>query len=539
MGVRRRVTAIAVDALPPGLVEGWLAAGYLPNLQRLRQAGAWGALSNPERYVYENSWLPFLQGMSVRATGQWGLQSFAPDTYRAEEPAAYDLTAFPPFYASCTDRRVAVFDAPLARPVEPVNGIQVLGWGAEANQSLRVSSPPALMREILDRHGVHPLYSGAGIRTLDKGVASEVLSFRNPSIYDRPALLDLRDRIVAGVRQRTCIIRDLASREPWDLLLAVYAESHIAGHLFWHLGLPHPLDGIVEWRPEDGNPLLEVVRAIDGAVGDIGATVPQDGCLVVFSLHGMQADDPNLPSALFLPEFLFRWQWGEPALAPSDPTAPPPAPANHYRLHWKDEVWRLRTPLAERLLESPSEQERAGDPLDWNPLNWYRRLWPRMRAFALPSYSHGMVRINVEGRESHGMVGRSDYASVCDALAEALLKLVDARTGTPMVREVIRTRAAPEEAGSPAIPADLIVVWKEGRPADMVDSPDVGRIGPVPFFRSGGHTPRGFCIAAGPGIPAGSVLPEGAGVLDLTATLMDLLGEPIPRHYEGHPWWPG
>src|SRR6185312_12579936 len=80
--------------------------------------------------------------------------------------------------------------------------------------------------------------------------------------------------------------------------------------------------------------------------------------------------------------------------------------------------------------------------------------------------------------------------------------------------------------------ADLVVTWDE-MPADVADSPEHGRIGPVPFRRSGDHTPRGFVALAGPGIPSRRLPP--ARLVDLAPTILALIGVPIPPHLEGRP----
>jgi len=83
-------------------------------------------------------------------------------------------------------------------------------------------------------------------------------------------------------------------------------------------------------------------------------------------------------------------------------------------------------------------------------------------------------------------------------------------------------------------PADLIVLWQEDSPTDLIDSQPGGRIGPFPYFRSGGHCSRGFMAAQGPGIEAGSRL-ESMQATDLTATLLDLMDQDIPSYIDGRP----
>jgi len=154
-----------------------------------------------------------------------------------------------------------------------------------------------------------------------------------------------------------------------------------------------------------------------------------------------------------------------------------------------------------------------------------------MRSFALPSFADGHIRLNVAGREASGLVAPAEYDAECDRITELLESATDPRTGRPIVRSVIRTRSDALDA-DPRLPhADLVVVW-ESTPCDVVDAPGVGRIGPVPYYRTGGHKNTGFMIARGPDIAAGGRL-DNADVVDFAPTILDLLGAPIPEHYDG------
>jgi predicted AlkP superfamily phosphohydrolase/phosphomutase len=146
------------------------------------------------------------------------------------------------------------------------------------------------------------------------------------------------------------------------------------------------------------------------------------------------------------------------------------------------------------------------------------------------------VRLNIRGREAAGIVDPRDYDAVCEEVSEDIMRLTDARTGKPAVKRVVRTRVGPDGPavqGERPSDADLIVVW-EGVPIDVVDHPTAGRIGPVPFKRSGSHVHRGFLMAVGPGIASSRRIPEGHS-LDIPATILTLLGALVPPHFDGHP----
>lgn len=168
--------------------------------------------------------------------------------------------------------------------------------------------------------------------------------------------------------------------------------------------------------------------------------------------------------------------------------------------------------------------------MSWNPANWYRALWPAMRAFALPSVADGYIRLNVEGRERRGVVPPAEYQDLLDELSKRLTQVVNPATGKALVKEVIQIRRHPEERSE--IPPDLVVVWEDLPPACALDSPDLGRIGPLPYFRSGGHVAHGadienLLVARGPVFEPGSTAGPGH-LLDVPATILDLMDAPRP-----------
>jgi predicted AlkP superfamily phosphohydrolase/phosphomutase len=154
-----------------------------------------------------------------------------------------------------------------------------------------------------------------------------------------------------------------------------------------------------------------------------------------------------------------------------------------------------------------------------------------MTCFALPTFSEGYVRVNLVGREKQGRVVTGEYSPLCERITALLGGLRDARTGQAMVKEVVRTRRSPLDR-DPRLPdADLIVVWNE-IVADVVEHAELGRIGPVPFTRTGGHSDTGFAIVKGPGFTPGTVLADG-NIKDVAPTILSLMGAPQHRWLEG------
>jgi predicted AlkP superfamily phosphohydrolase/phosphomutase len=329
------------------------------------------------------------------------------------------------------------------------------------------------------------------------------------------------------VPRRVAICKDLLAREPWDLFVTVFSETHSAGHHLWHQSeaTGHP---VRRERAEDA--LLQVFQAVDRAIHEVVAAAGDDAAVVVFSPQGMESNSMDLPSLVFLPELCYRLSFpGRRALGPGGDGPPPPVLRRPRALTWERWMWGNRDRAGSEGLRPPRD---CGE-LSYQPAMWYSDLWPRMRTFALPSFSEGYVRVNLAGRERGGIVPPDQYEAVCAEMQERLHELRDARTGRPIVSEVLRTRSGPDDR-APGLPdADLVVCWSSGA-WDVVDSPTVGRIGPVPFGRTGSHVHRGFIAVRGPGAAPGSRLADGR-VTDVAATILDLMGASPRRPIDGRP----
>ncbi|MCY7275085.1 MAG: alkaline phosphatase family protein [Phormidesmis sp. CAN_BIN44] len=546
--MKRSVIAIGLDAADPVLLEKWMSQGHLKNINQLRQQGTYGRLFNTVNYCgtpqetsgTERTWVTFLTGCKPNKTGYWGSIKFDSETYKiahGDLEGSYESEDYPPFYAVGDDYRVAVMDIPCTALSDRVNGVQILGWGGHFPHTLSHSQPANVLPDIVAKYGKNP-----------------VLHKDYGYWWDRSYFERIRRDLKTSVSTRTAICRELLQQEDWDLFFTVFGETHSASHDFWHLSQSdHPLHPHLSQNVE-GDTMLEAFEDVDRAIGEILAEAPEDAHILLFSLHGMGNNGNDMFSMTFLPEMLYRYNFpGKVAIAPSEVGSPlPPLITKTRRNTWAGEVWQrkfddnpvrrlLRPWLPGRFLKtgnkldlaSPYELTEQSAPLNWMPAMWFTPLWLHMKAFALPAFADGGIRINVKGREQHGIVDPSEYEAVCDELTQLVYGLTDARTGEPIVKNVVRTRQSASENDSSLPDADLVVIWRD-EPTEVVDSPTLGRVGPIPYYRTGGHRPNGFLMAKGPGITAGSSLPTSQAV-DLGPTILSLLGAPIPEHFDGKP----
>jgi hypothetical protein len=160
-----------------------------------------------------------------------------------------------------------------------------------------------------------------------------------------------------------------------------------------------------------------------------------------------------------------------------------------------------------------------------------------MRAFALPTFSEGFIRINLKGREASGVVPKRKYHAECERITNLLRGFRHSQTGEPMILDVKRTRNDPLYDGLDVHFADLIVKFNNACPSVQFVSDSLGEIGLLPHMRAASHTPRGFLMGNGPGVPVHANEIHG-NILDLAPTIMCLAGLSPREKLDGKPLIP-
>jgi hypothetical protein len=549
-----RVAVVGLDAAESQFVERLMNIGEMPQLSQLRARSARFQLATEKTWRSGRVWETFLTG----AADYPSAIVFDPINYETFLPGAR-LRA--PFYAAVPGIRLVALDVPYMSLWHEVDGAQVTAWGGHDAGYPRASHPAGLLREIDSRFGHHPAH----------------LNDFNCGWHHAPSIESLTSALIVGARRRAEVVGWLLERIPeWDLFMTVLSEAHSAGEYFWHgIDPSHPL-GDTHTAKLAEESLIKTHRAVDKALGSILECLPADGYVVACSVHGMQKNYYDVTSMVIVPELLYRWHFGRAAFISPDPEAwqregcPPIAPPQDQK--WTPYMWdrfadgaikslrrtvslsggrglrraerfalalmgRRRAGLEELSVPIPPETElgprEIGQPmrrLDWHVSCWYRRHWPSMKAFALPSFYDSRIRINLRGRESGGLVAPSDYDRVCSEVEDLLEECLDGRTGRPAIGNIARLRAGdPYDPEGPD--ADLLATWSE--PSDALEHPRLGMIGPFPFRRTGGHTAQGFAFVAGPSIEPGERGTRSA--LDLTPTIVSLLGHDPATGIEGRP----
>jgi len=503
------VLFIGIDSGDPDLLQSWMADGSMPSLAALQRRALWGRTSNAPGLYSGSVWPSFHTGLQPGRHGRYFFRQFEPGTYRTAPFPAWRLSV-PPFWKALdeTGARVAIVDLPKAPVVSMRHGIQLADWGLHDPDGPTRSAPASLARDIVDRHGPDPLGPcGRAIRTL--------------------SLAEVRDLLVARVRQKQAIVTDLLDRGSWDLFATSFSESHCAGHQFWSLhDAGHERHDRAALAQLGGDPLRAVYAAIDAGIGAVLERVDSQTVVVVLGSHGM---GPHYDLTFKLDAILDLLEPGRPTR--TGPSAGGPS-ATRRMMAAVRSGWHL----------APAGFRRRLSPLvDWTYDVWQARSRQARTFFQVPTNANcAGIRINVAGREPGGFVARGDeYDRVCQRLADQLREIVNVETGMPVVEEVLRTDglfAGPQREALP----DLLVRWRRTDPIRQVRSPRIGTVDCLSSeIRTGDHRNAGMFLAAGPGIAHGR-RHEPVRDVDFAPTLAGLLGcsldgvdgQPVPELVE-------
>lgn len=488
--VPERVVVIGLDMGDGDLIRAFARQGRLPNFAALIEQGTWFDLETTARVLHTSTWPTFATGVLPGRHGVYYPYQPTPGHQEAQliRPDQYGV---PTLWKQADEqgRHCIVYDVPETFPEAGFGGQAIFEWGTWAWYGDRTSQPVDLLEKLRRHFGVYPLKMEA--KRLGARFPDTVL---------------LERRLLQSIEHKRASFEWLLGTSRWDLAITVFGETHPAGHYLWPRGAVR----FAQEHDTGFDALRRVYVEIDRAVGSIRAALPPGAALAVVSGDGVTANNCGwhlVPDVLERLGFLTR-----PARQQGDGSA----------------TKRLSLGSVKDMLPQGARRWIA-DHLPW----WLRdrigaRMrsaqidWSRTRAFALPTDLEGCIRINLEGREPHGIVAPAEYTALCQDIAARLRELVNPATGASAVRQIwIRD----EVFSGPAreyLP-DIMVAWNNDAPIHALSSQRFGTVEQEsPDPRTGTHSWNGFCLVQGPRFPRG-VTTVGR-LQDVAPTVLDLMG---------------
>ena len=308
---------------------------------------------------------------------------------------------------------------------------------------------------------------------------------------------------------------------PVDVMAVVYFDTDRILHQLWHL-----LDPTHPWRRDTAahsGPVIAYFRQLDADIGRLLEHVSDDTLVVILSDHGMGAAHRFVVLNNWLLDVgLLRLKRN---------------PLTQFRRLLFRGGFTLRNvhKLITRLGLAKHAEYKAGYFSDHLIklafLSFLDVDWSRSVAYSFGRHL-GSIYINLKGREPQGCVapGR-EYEEVRERVITLTREFTDAE-GRPVIGKVVRREEvysgprldeAPDLILYPARETDIFFGLSDFGSNHTMDTV---------YRYSGMHRDRGLLILHGAGVRPGLRL-EGAGIVDLTPTVLYALGIPLPDDLDG------
>jgi predicted AlkP superfamily phosphohydrolase/phosphomutase len=319
--------------------------------------------------------------------------------------------------------------------------------------------------------------------------------------------------LVASARERLHAALYLMGSRDWDLFWVTFTESDRVQHRFWADQQPdHP-----HFRPEFPKAVDDIYRQLDEAVGAVLEKMPGDSRLFIVSDHGFGPFYCLFNTTGWLIDKGYTVQTAgragvKRALARFGILDNATAAYRRFR--------RFVEPVAKHGVAKLRDEASAANT---GPV--YASVdWSRTRAY---STLDGGIRVNLRGREPHGIVSESEAETIATEL-KVLLAAERFPDGQPIFESVLLASEAfhgPFAERGPDIV--MPVRWSAYR----------GSIEGHKYLsdrhrNSGEHGRIGVFAAYGPGIARGVEL-QTADLVDIAPTVLASLGEPPTPEMDG------
>lgn len=495
-----RLLVIGLDALDRDLVQNWADEGHLPTFKKLLDTSLWGDVENPRGLEAGSCWPTFYFGLDPSITCQFdGGRHFDPETYQ-EVGYRPERSRVDPVWTvlSKAGKTCCVIDAPYSYPTDEINGMKVVDRSGHVpsgsgNYLNFRTYPPELADEINAKFGADPA----------DGHSSDFINVNSLEGARR-----FRDLYVNKVDKKAELSLHYWEKKPWDFFMTVFTEAHSVGHRVWHIHDPKHPEHDPEIAKELGDPLKDTYIALDRAVGKLLDSAKDKARVIVYLSHGM---GPRVSGTKLLDRILVRLE-NKKVSTQSDPLM------KVMRAAWRSMPDAIRRPLwglRDKVSHDGFQPDRQG--------RRYFEVFANDRT--------GGIRINLVGRETHGIVQPGgEYDAVCDQLVADLRDVKNAETGEPLIAEIQRVK---EEYSGECIDylPDILVTWNQSKPINVASSPKIGTVdatGLINNWRSGDHRPGGRFFGVAPDWPH-EHLNHKIKAMDFVPTIVGLFSADLPR----------
>ncbi len=495
-----KVFVIGLDGVGFPVIDPWIEAGALPHLGEYVRAGTSGELRSVIPPLTGPAWASFQTGVNPGKHGIFGWTKRKAGDYGYRVVNSTDIDA-PTLWelASEQGRKVISIGLPVSYPPRRVDGVIV----------------PGMLTPRSDPTPTHPKEAYDELRRAAPG-------FRFfPECAHRFTLKAKVNELLESARGRAAAARHFMTHHDWDLFMLHLQTTDKAQHDLWG-------------RAAGGvDPILTVFKEVDRLIGELVEIARgMEATVVLLSDHGMGPE-----------EYAFSvntWLWQEGYLTLKSGIGGRLKRAMFHAGFTQRRLISLGFavyPFAYRLGLADSFVDVVGDsPIARTIGNLFLAFddidWRRTRAYSRADIGH--IRLNLQGREPHGIVPPEEADALIDELLERLESVTNPYTGETLLGEAHRREEiyhGPHLAEAP----DIMFIPKDLRTiATGASGFYSNRLFDRPLLRAN-HRMDGILIGVGGPFREGART-AGARLIDLAPNLLYLLDYEIPDYMDGRVW---
>jgi predicted AlkP superfamily phosphohydrolase/phosphomutase len=508
-----KVIVVGLDGATWDLILPWVEEGQFPNFARILQKGTWGKLRTMIQPVSPVAWSSFLTAMNPGKHGVFDFVRREPSGYTQIPISSRDRKGMAIWdILGRYDRRAGIVNIPSTYPPDPINGFMISGFPTPEEEE-NFTYPLELLSE---------LEAGVGINRIQPRV------FYTEGNEESFVACQLR-----CFDDTAKVTHYLLENKEWDFFMVVFGSTDSLGHGLWRFVDPEHPAYDAQGAAKYGKALFEVYNKADKFLGEIAEALDDDTVLVLMSDHGT---GPQYYT-LYLNNWLLRngflnlrrnaWTrlkylayqlgWGT-SLA--------------FRIGMALGLTRLgvEAVFPSKMRENRSLLLRLADTMF---LSFKDIDWSRTQAYAVGNFAQ--LYINLRGREPQGIVEPGqEYRRVRRQLIEGLREFVDPMTGHRIFANNLYTREDLYDGPYVEQAPDVLFFDDEllYTPARNFEFGTNKLVTPHATGMSGNHKMDGIHAFLGKPIRSGQRVD--AGIMDITPTILHLMGVPLHAEMDGH-----
>ncbi|MFH1101696.1 MAG: alkaline phosphatase family protein [Methanobacteriota archaeon] len=492
----QKVIVFGIDGATLDLLEPWMDAGELPQLDLIRKQGASGVLRSTIPPYSAPAWVSIVTGVNP---GKHGIYDFfrtdsvsknLVSTGYRKAPAVWN-------YLSFCEKKCMVVNVPGTYPPEKIHGVMISGLLTPSEES-EYTFPPSIKQDLVD--------GNLGRFDLEQVAVDDLPK----SLYARYAPEKLVDRINRATVSHGTVTLNLLRREEWDFAMVVFRGIDDAQHLLW----------------DKKSCILACYKTVDEYLKKIMGAFP-DAFVVIVSDHGFHTPKRYL----YVNNVLFNTghvkTFSDPRYSAENLTMTIFNKLSGVLFRVIPMEKFARSSFGRRMILSSGEKKN----IDFS----------KTKAVYHSVCSRG-VRIIREG--PHGVISEEEYERLREEIIHLLSTIIDPETGKRIVKKVYRFE---ELYGENAVnaPLDLILDLEEGYGTQELlqvpkgtivtlssESEDLPVLASPGFYDwVGDHAPNGIVFLYGNGVKSHSHVR--ASVVDIVPTVLAVMGVSLPARLDG------